>query len=274
MLQNIEPKFLNNQYAEKRAPADGDRVFFFRNREVLACDADELEFPRYADVRGICTEVTYLFRVDDEAYFLARDGFERIPEGTSFIEVRPQRTRTPQYKVYALMTAYHLSIWYRDNRFCGRCGAPTRHDEKLRMLSCPSCGNMIFPKICPAVIVAVTDGDRIMLTQYKGRAYKNYALIAGFTEIGETAEQTVAREVMEEVGVKVKNIVYRGTQPWGVDTDLLLGFSAQLDGDDTVTRDDGELSAAAWFKRSEVPVPANRISLTNDLIFRFLEGEF
>ena len=75
------------------------------------------------------------------------------------------------------------------------------------------CGNMEYPKICPAVIVGVTDGDRLLMSKYAGRAYKNYALIAGFTEIGETVEQTVAREVMEEVGLKVKNIRYYKASP-------------------------------------------------------------
>ena len=76
------------------------------------------------------------------------------------------------------------------------------------MMKCPSCGNMVFPKIAPAVIVGVTNGDKILMTKYAGREYKKYALIAGFTEIGETAEQTVEREVMEEVGLHVKNIRY------------------------------------------------------------------
>ena len=79
-------------------------------------------------------------------------------------------------------------------------------DDKERMLKCNSCHNMEFPKICPAVIIGVTDGNRILMSKYAGRAYKKYALLAGFTEIGETVEATVAREVMEEVGLKVKNL--------------------------------------------------------------------
>ena len=92
-----------------------------------------------------------------------------------------------------------------------------------RMLQCPCCANMVFPKIAPAVIVGVTHGDKILMTKYAGREYKRYALIAGFTEIGETAEETVKREVMEEVGLTVKNIRYYKSQPWGFDSNLLLG---------------------------------------------------
>ena len=83
-----------------------------------------------------------------------------------------------------------------------------------RMMQCPKCGLMEFPKICPAVIIGVIDGDRILMSKYAGREYKKYALLAGFTEIGETLEETVSREVMEEVGLKVKNITYYKNQPW------------------------------------------------------------
>ena len=88
------------------------------------------------------------------------------------------------------------------------------------MLQCPVCNNMVFPKIAPAVIIGLTNNDQIMMTKYAGREYKRYALIAGFTEIGETAEETVHREVMEEVGLKVKNIRYYKSQPWGFDSNL------------------------------------------------------
>ena len=112
--------------------------------------------------------------------------------------------RSPASLRFAESTAYHLSLWYQDNQFCGRRGGETQPDDRERMLRRPHCGNLIYPKIAPAVIVAVTDGDRILMTRYQGRVYKGYALIAGFTEIGETAEDTVRREVMEEVGLQIK----------------------------------------------------------------------
>ena len=140
------------------------------------------------------------------------------------------------------------------------------------MLRCPDCGNMIFPKIAPAVIVAVIDGNRILMSKYAGRAYKKYALIAGFTEIGETVEETVAREVMEEIGLKVKNIRYYKSQPWGVDSNLLLGFFADLDGDDTIRLDENELSEAEWFERDAMPAHDDGISLTREMMGIFEKG--
>lgn len=140
------------------------------------------------------------------------------------------------------------------------------------MLRCPHCGNLIYPKIAPAVIVAVTDGDRILMTRYQGRAYKGYALIAGFTEIGETAEDTVRREVMEEVGLQIKSIRYYGSQPWGVDSNLLLGFFAQLDGTGEIHMDRQELSQAGWYRREEIDLAPDGYSLTNHMIQAFREG--
>ena len=140
------------------------------------------------------------------------------------------------------------------------------------MLKCPVCGNEVYPKIAPAVIVAVTSGEKLLLTKYSGRVYKRYALIAGFTEIGETAEETVEREVMEEVGLRVKNIRYYATQPWGTDSNLLIGYFADLDGDPDITLDHDELAVAEWFDREDIPIGNDQISLTLDMVQAFREG--
>ena len=173
---------------------------------------------------------------------------------------------------YAIMTGWHLFVWHRGNRFCGRCGTPTVHDTAERMLRCPICGNMIFPKISPAVIVGITDGDNLLLSKYAGRSYTRYALIAGYTEIGETIEQTVHREVMEEVGLRVKNLRYYKSQPWGVDGNVLLGFFCDVDGDTAVHIDETELSLAEWHPRNALPAHDDGISLTREMIRVFEEG--
>ena len=140
-------------------------------------------------------------------------------------------------------------------------------------MQCPVCNNMVFPKIAPAVIIGLTNNDHIMMTKYAGREYKRYALIAGFTEIGETAEETVHREVMEEVGLKVKNIRYYKSQPWSFSDTLLMGFYCDLDGEEEITLDREELALAEWFRRDEIPVKPSRDSLTNEMIIKFKNGE-
>ena len=273
MLQEIAPRHLNNQYPPQNI-GPGAKVCAFRDREILVSLRDgEVILPEWEQLKASILRSVYLFSIDETPYFLAELRADAaLPEGFGYDSVRAHRRLHPKYTVYAEMTAWHLYVWYRDNRFCGRCGHPTHHDGKLRMLSCPVCGNMIFPKICPAIIVGVTDGDRILLTKYSGREYKNYALIAGFTEIGETAEETVQREVFEETGVHVKNIRYWATQPWGIDTDLLLGYFAELDGSADITMDREELSLAGWYRRDELSIPADDVSLTNDMIRAFIEN--
>ena len=114
---------------------------------------------------------------------------------------------------------------------------------------------------------------RIVMTKYAGREYQRYALIAGFCEIGETAEDTVRREVMEEVGLKVKNLRYYKSQPWGFDSNLLMGFFAELDGDDTIVRQEDELSVAEWKSRTDAVGMDDGISLTREMMRIFAEGE-
>ena len=141
------------------------------------------------------------------------------------------------------------------------------------MLRCETCGNTIYPRISPAVIVAITDGDRLLLSKYAGRGFTRYALIAGYTEIGETMEQTVQREVMEEVGLKVKNIRYYKSQPWGIDGNVLMGFYCDLDGNDTIHLDEKELALAQWHHRGSLPAKDDGLTLTREMIRVFDEGK-
>ncbi|EEP28764.1 hydrolase, NUDIX family [Shuttleworthella satelles DSM 14600] len=144
--------------------------------------------------------------------------------------------------------------------------------SREREMICPNCGNPVYPKIMPAVIVAVTNGDRILMTKYRNRGIGYYALVAGFVEIGETFEDTVRREVMEETGLTVKNIRYYKSQPWGIADDLLAGFYCDLDGDDAIRMDEEELSEAAWFERGQIEGQPDHLSLTNEMMLTFRDG--
>ena len=178
----------------------------------------------------------------------------------------------PKEQCFGLVTGFHLYNWYKGRRFCGTCGHKLIHDEKERMMYCPQCQSTEYPKISPAVIVAVTNGNKILMSKYAGRNAKRYALIAGFTEIGETLEETVKREVMEEVGLKVKNIRYYKSQPWGLSGSLLAGFVCDLDGEDTITLDENELAVAQWFEREEIPYDDYDVSLTREMMIQFKKG--
>lgn len=274
MLQEIEPKQYHVEYSLRQPEADS-LCFVFQGRKALERVQDgSFALPTYRELRAEMKQVFYLFRIDGEEYYLAElEEGTQLP-GYDWQDLRKDREKKDKAFHFAETTAYHLSLWYRDNKFCGRCGGETQPDQDERMLRCPRCGNMIYPKIAPAVIVAVTDGERLLMTRYQGREYKGYALIAGFNEIGETAEDTVRREIREEVGLEVKDIRYYGSQPWGTESNLLLGFFARLDGDGTIHMDRQELSQAGWYRREEIPVKPDEYSLTNHMIQAFLRGQW
>ena len=275
MLQDIGLGRLENEFKNICAAA-GDRVLCFHAGQVLLCRGadDALALPTLAQIEAQpAAAPRYLFRMEEENYFLWTDAAPASAGGFSYEPVRQLRQLKSKEVCFAIMTGWHLYNWYRNNRLCGCCGTPTEHDSKERMLRCPHCGNMIFPRISPAVIVAVTDGDRLLLSKYAGRAYTRYALLAGYTEIGETIEQTVHREVLEEVGMRVKNLRYYKSQPWGVDGNVLMGFFCDVEGSNTIHIDENELSMADWYPRDALPARDDGISLTREMIRIFGEGK-
>ena len=275
MIQHIGSHIFHNEWAHC-SPTPSDKIYFFHGRDVLT-DA-EGHLPRYHQVMHLTIpEFRYLFAIDDQHYFLAWTDEKVSLEGFFYHSARDLRRQRPMRKALSGFNANHLNSWYRANRFCGRCGCEMVPGTDERKMVCPRCGTPVYPRLNPAIIVAVTDGDRLLMTRYSprsGHSVTHYVLIAGFIEIGETAEQAVQREVLEEVGLRVKNIRYFGSQPWGIDGNLTLGYSAELDrsGGDQVHVDEDELSDGRWFHRSQVPVPDDDLSITSAMIHRFAEG--
>lgn len=277
MIQDIQPHHLYNEYTPVPPDRDSYALYYEDHAVLLKRTEEGIAFPTFKELERLNEEIyedyIYLFSVDDERYYLVQE-INREPLSEFTMEnTEIFRAADPQHYAFAGITGYQLHNWYRNHKYCGRCGRLMVRDEKERMLRCDACHNMEFPKISPAVIVGVVDGDRILMSKYSGRTYKKYALLAGFTEIGETVEETVKREVMEEVGLKVKNIRYYKSQPWAFSDTLLMGFYCDLDGGDTITLDREELALAEWFKREDIPVEPSRDSLTNEMIMKFKNKE-
>lgn len=276
MIQDIYPKIYHNEYLDIQ-PDLNDFVLVFSENTALVrfCDG-RLRYPSLREMTGSSCDYHYLFSIDSYRYFLARPREdENKPvelEGYHYENVSIFRTAPSRHTAFAGITAHHLFNWYQTNRFCGRCGSRMQPDHAERMLRCTKCRNMVYPRISPAVIVGVINEDKILMSKYAGRSYTNYALIAGFTEIGENAEQTVAREVMEEVGLNVKNIRYYKSQPWAFSGSLLMGFFCDLDGSDRIRLDTSELAEAGWYSRNEITLEDDHISLTREMIMNFKRG--
>ncbi|NLT57380.1 MAG: NAD(+) diphosphatase [Clostridiales bacterium] len=265
MLHEIHPRVFDNAW-KPCLLADGDRVLCYGKGGILL--TADTTLPQAGMLGGAAAlwrqeDPTYLFSIDDERFFLIEP--REAPPTMGHQPLAEARQKLPQDQAFAATTGEQLHRWYSNNRICGRCGGPTRRSEVERALCC-DCGNVIYPKISPAIIVAVSDGRRLLMTRNVRSAYKRYGLVAGFVEIGESFEQAVVREVQEEVGLRVKNVRYYKSQPWGVSDSEMIGFFADLDGDDTITVQESELSEAVWFTREEIPTPVSTHSIAQELI--------
>ena len=296
MIQDIAPHRYDNTYYVQK-PGAQDYVFCIQKGRILLRETAEehvLTIPRREEIEAAVPELmdraVYLFSVDEKPYFLVsvpekeaeeilaklKEGAEKEPEQLYYAWKTPTdiRAMDPMHQAFAAITAVQLWRWRQSRQFCGRCGAKTEDSKIERALVCPVCGQTEYPKISPAVIVAITNGDKLLMSRYRVNhsTYRGYALIAGFVEIGETFEETVRREVMEEVGLKVKNIRYFKSQPWAFTDTEMIGFFAELDGDDKIRLQEDELSEAGWYTREEIPDDARLISVGTEMKMYFKYG--
>jgi NAD+ diphosphatase len=175
-----------------------------------------------------------------------------LPAGTQFAELRPLLGELPADQGAVLACARALLVWRARHRHCGTCGAATAASSAGHNLRCTAaaCGAEYFPRIDPAVIVLVTDGEHALLGRQAGWPPGRHSTLAGFVEPGESLEDTVRREVYEETGVRVTGVTYFASQPWPFPASLMLGFHAV--GQPGPIKLDGELEAARWFSRAEL----------------------
>lgn len=291
MIQEIGNHVFHNEFRQLEATSD-DLILCCRGVEVLvrlegakeqdnsgALYGGDLALPRRSDLVGGDGDLglVYLVSVDATPLFLARTIPSELPKGFLWQSIRELRFARPRWLAFAAAVGFHLADWYRSNRFCGLCGHPTELVSTNREIVCPSCGHVVYPRINPAVIVGVLDPlhERLLLTNYAAShsRYANYALVAGFTEVGETFEETVTREVAEEVGLSVGRLRYWAGQPWPLTSSILVGFWCEVQGSTELTVDHHELSRATWLRRDEIPMPRrDTSSLTNAMISAFAQG--
>jgi NAD+ diphosphatase len=161
--------------------------------------------------------------------------------------------------------AIQVMDWDRSHLYCGRCGTPTVVKAGERARQCPSCGQVHYPRIAPAVMALVRNGNQLLLARSPHFPAGMHSALAGFVEPGESLEQCLVREVREEVGVEVTNLRYFSSQPWPFPHSLMIAFQCDYAGG-KITPEPGEIEAAGWFDLDNLPVLPNKISIARRLI--------
>ncbi len=192
--------------------------------------------------------------------------------GMAFEGLRKVYGRLDDDLFWAAARAVQIVEWDRTHRFCGRCGVPLRPRETERAKECPQCGLLHFPRLAPAIIVLVERGRELLMARSRHFAPGVYSVLAGFVEPGETLEEAVEREVFEEVGIRIKDIHYFGSQPWPFPHSLMIGFTAKYaEGELAVNRE--EIEDAGWYTVENMPGEPGKISIARRLIEWFKEKQ-
>jgi len=272
---NPEPsRFVPGVY---RPLKEGEQVlwFPFKGDSLLIReqgDAAQVPWmPQLSDILLQPASTLYLGAWDScHSYAADIDPETEAPPGYRFEGLRQLWGVLEEEQFWLAGRAGHLIRWARNNQYCGRCGQPMQAKTDVQARAC-SCGLVRFPRISPAMITAVRRGRQLLLARSRRFPRVMYSVIAGFVEPGETLEQCVHREIAEEVGIRVHNLRYFGSQPWPFPDSLMIGFTAEyLSGD--IVIDPKEIMEAGWFSPEDMPQIPDRISIARRLIDSFLES--
>jgi NAD+ diphosphatase len=247
--------------------------FVFRGDQLLVLEREAVLSIPGAEILqlGIMpTDVHILGKADGVRCLIGHTSSDVTPEGYAWIHPRILYGKLDMDWIWLVFRAFHVMSWLMKTRFCGVCGTKLGHSKKERAMVCPSCGNIMYPRISPAVIVMILRGDEILLAHSNRFPEGLYSNVAGFVEAGETLEDCVRREVREEVGLELGEIRYFSSQPWPFPDSLMVGFVAEyLSGEIRV--DGEEIADAKWFTRETIPNLPGPLSIARKMIDSYLK---
>ncbi|MCR5419953.1 MAG: NAD(+) diphosphatase [Lachnospiraceae bacterium] len=302
MIHEITPDIYYPEYRNiKSANLDTALVYSGKSAILVLKDNEGYRLPTIGEIKEIKSiekdsetyNDYYLFSISENKYFLV-ELQDAVNDKITYIKTLDENPRdeelymnkyvymsihrfrelNPVVMVFAGATGYHIRNWKETVKYCGKCGSITKPSDTERAFVCTGCGHTAYPQVAPAVIVAVINKDKILLVRNLKRP-KNVRLelVSGYVEVGESFEHAVHREVMEEVGLKIKDIWFYKDQPWGISGAHMIGYVAYVDGDDTIVKQDDEIIEAKWYTRDEVPEYRNRLSVGSEMILKFKTGE-
>ena len=255
-------------------PGDVALWFAFRDDQLLVGEEDARSVPTAAALEDLGMETTFrreLGSLDGLRCFAAEVAPDaEAPEGYEFRDLRGLWGGDEDFFRVA-GRAKQIVEWNRTHRFCGRCGAETVPGREELAKQCPRCGMVFFPRLSPAAIVLVHRGDELLLARSPHFPPGMYSALAGFVEPGESIEETVRREVREEVGVEVGDVRYFGSQPWPFPNSLMIGFIADYAGGELKIGDPLEIEDARWYRTNDLPELPPKVSIARAMIDAFLD---
>lgn len=250
-------------------------LFLFRQSELLVKKIGEkYRVPTSGDMdiaKEIYLKMHYIGSIDGHSCYTS-EYYEvyAFKEDMEFLTLRQLFTRIDEDVLQAAFRAIQIVAWDDTHKFCGVCGTPTVKKDNEYAKVCPKCGHISYPRLSPAVIVAVTKGDELLLASNKNFTSNMYSVLAGFVEAGESLEECVKREIREEVNIEVNNIQYFGSQSWPFPNSFMIGFTAEYESGE-IKVDENELSDAKWFRANEIPTIPGSISISRKLIDWYIE---
>ena len=254
---------LRGDAAALRALWPGARLLVLDGQGHAAATADGSLLPLLGgDLGGGPGTAVFLGRAhgqdgqDGQAWFAQEAATVPALDAAQWIDLRRAAALWPDAVASVFAYARGMLYWQARTRYCGVCGGTVTFDRGGFVGHCAQCGNDHYPRVDPAVIVAVSDGERLLLGRQPGWAPRRWSVLAGFVEPGEAPEQTVVREVHEETSVRVRACRYLGAQPWPFPGALMLGFQALAEPDPPCV--DDELEQARWFTREEIGAALQR----------------
>ena len=251
--------------------------FLFKNRKLLAIKGEnEISIPSLHDTHELSASMVsqkYLGDLNGMHCFCGViNPASNIPDNMSLYDLRSAYGLIDDDLFAVAGRALVIADWDNTCKFCGKCGMPLAEREHERAKICTSCNISYYPKLSPAIIVAVVKDDQILLAHGKNFPEGRYSVIAGYVDTGETLEQCVHREVKEETGIEIKNINYFGSLPWPCSDSIMIGFTAEYS-KGSIKIDGDEITEAGWFNADMLPEVPGKVSLARKLINWFIESQ-
>jgi NAD+ diphosphatase len=259
------------EFASLRPSGTPGPLFLFRGSDLLVrLNGGVAEVPVAADpaALGLTASAVHHIGDADGAPCRAAETAGDAPDGWAFTGLRRLFSVLPEPLLRVAGRALMIVDWDRSHRFCGRCGKPTRVREGERARECPACGELAYPRISPAIIVAVTRGDRILLVRHH-RFAQRFTVIAGYVEPGETLEECVHREVLEETAIEIDEPRYFANQPWPFPHSLMVAFTAEHRSGE-IRVEPSELIEGGWFTADALPAVPDKVTIARRLIDGFV----